>query len=177
MLEQFFECRPKLVKQIAGKIKEPSTREDILQEVFLKFAAKLETIEHRDNLCGYLYRITENTIADHYRRETRLLVTDDERLFDQAAPDPPVDDNYRLANCCLRSFIDRLPPKYREALILIELEGKSQKEAAVTLGVSYSGLKSRVQRGREKLKEAILACCRFEFDKYGNIVGRSDQTG
>lgn len=177
MSEQFFECQPKLAKQIASKIKEPGTREDILQEVFIKFATKLETIEHKENLCGYLHRITQNTIIDHYRKENRYSLVDDDHYFDQIASTPQIESHYKFANCCLSLFIDKLPSKYKEALILVELKGKSQKEAATALGISYSGLKSRVQRGREKLKEAILTCCHYKFDKYGNIIGIGSKTG
>ena len=81
---------------------------------------------------------------------------------------------YRLSGRYLRAVIEGLPPKYREALTLVDLGGKSQKEVAEALGVSYSGMKSRVQRAREMLKRAILDCCAYEFDKYGNVVGCCD---
>jgi RNA polymerase sigma-70 factor, ECF subfamily len=170
-MEPFFECQPKIVKQLARRVKDQSTREDLLQEIFIKFASRLDTVKHRDNLCAYLYRITDNTIIDYYRRESRLLFTDNEREFDQAILTPAIDNHYKLADCCLKEFINQLSPPYREALTLTELEGQSQKEVAKKLGLSYSGLKSRVQRAREKLKEMILDCCDYEFDKYGNIVG------
>jgi len=121
-------------------------------------------------LRGYLYRITENAITDYYRKESRLLVTDDECIFEKAALTLTINEHDKLADWRLRLFVEQLPPKYREALVQIEFEGKSQKEVAETLGISYSGLKSRVQRAREMLKKAILECCEYEFDKYGNIV-------
>ncbi len=170
-MEQFFECEPKIVKQLARKVRDESARDDLLHEVFIKFAAKFDTLNHQDNLCGYLHRITDNTIIDHYRRENRFLLTDDENVFEKVARAPAADDDCKLADCCLKSFINQLSPKYKEALILTELEGKSQKETAEELGLSYSGLKSRVKRAREMLKKAILDCCDYEFDKYGNIVG------
>jgi len=170
-MEQFFECEPNIIKQLARKVKDPIARDDLLHEVFIKFAAKFDTLNHRDNLCGYLHRITDNTIVDHYRRENRFIFTDNENVFEKVVRAPAADNDYTLADCCLKSFINRLSPKYREALILTELEGKSQKETAEELGLSYSGLKSRVQRARERLKKSILECCDYKFDKYGNIVG------
>lgn len=169
-MEIFFECEPKIAKQLARKIKDESTRADILQEVFLKFAARFDSIKNQENLCGYLFRIADNLAVDHFRRERRLVLTDDESAFGKGAAHTPTDDGFRLADCCLKSFIEGLPPKYSEVLILIELKGKSQKGTAEELGLSYSGLKSRVQRAREMLKKAILNCCDYEFDKYGNIV-------
>ena len=170
-MDQFFECEPEIVKHISRKVKDKSRRDDLLHEIFIKFAAKFHTIKHQDNLCGYLYRITDNAITDFHRVDSRFYLTDDESTFERAGPDSTITDTYKLADWRLRLFIDQLPPKYREALVLIDLEGKSQKEVAEEVGISYSGLKSLVQRAREMLKNAILNCCDYEFDKYGNIVG------
>lgn len=169
-MEQFFECQPQIVKQLSRKVRDKSTRDDLLQEVFVKFASGFGGMKHRENLCGYLYRITDTTIADHYRRESRFVAAD-ESVFEKAATAPETEVQYRLADEYLRTLIGGLPPIYREALTLIDLEGRSQKEAARALGVSYSGLKSRVQRARGMLKRAILDCCDYEFDRYGNVVG------
>lgn len=67
-------------------------------------------------------------------------------------------------------MIDNLPEPYREAVVLTELEGLTQKELAGRLGISLSGAKSRVQRGRQQLKEMLFDCCRFEFDRRGGVV-------
>ncbi|RDZ06409.1 hypothetical protein C3744_28710 [Priestia megaterium] len=60
--------------------------------------------------------------------------------------------------------------KYLEALELYEFQRLSQKELSEKLGISYSGAKSRVQRGRKKLKHLLEGCCHIESDRYGNIV-------
>jgi RNA polymerase sigma-70 factor (ECF subfamily) len=67
-------------------------------------------------------------------------------------------------------MIYSLPEPYRDALVLTEFEGLTQKELAERLGISLSGAKSRVQRGREKLKEMLFDCCRFEFDRRGRMI-------
>jgi RNA polymerase sigma-70 factor (ECF subfamily) len=67
-------------------------------------------------------------------------------------------------------MVDRLPEPYREAIILTEYEGRTQKELAEYLGISLSGAKSRVQRAREKLKIMLLECCYFEFDRRGKVI-------
>ena len=63
-----------------------------------------------------------------------------------------------------------MPEGYREAVQLAELEGLSQQEVAERLGLSLSGAKSRIRRGRGMLKEALEACCHFEFDRRGNMT-------
>ena len=69
-----------------------------------------------------------------------------------------------------RSMIANLPDDDRVALELSELEGLPQKDVAVRLGLSLSGAKSRIQRGRAKLRAMILACCHLDFDGHGNVV-------
>lgn len=85
--------------------------------------------------------------------------------------DSAEEENFtKEATVCIRSTIKRLPEKYREALELTEFQGLSQKELSEKLGISYSGAKSRVQRGRGKLKQLLEGCCHIEADRYGNIV-------
>ena len=56
------------------------------------------------------------------------------------------------------------------AIELSELGGLTQKEAAERVGLSVPGMKARVQRGRRKLREALLDCCRVEVDRRGGVV-------
>lgn len=68
------------------------------------------------------------------------------------------------------SSIARLPSPYREALTLTEIEGFTQKAAADALGIPLSGMRSRVQRGREKLRELLDECCRIGVDCRGPVI-------
>jgi RNA polymerase sigma-70 factor, ECF subfamily len=68
-------------------------------------------------------------------------------------------------------MIQQLPEHYREAVILSELQGLTQKEVAKVQGTSLSGAKSRVQRGRALLKNMLDDCCRLEFDHRGRLCG------
>ncbi len=70
-------------------------------------------------------------------------------------------------------MMNDLPPEYCEALCLTELEGLSQKEYAEKIGIPYSSAKSRVQRSRILLKDMLMRCCHYEFDKYGTILSIS----
>ena len=64
-----------------------------------------------------------------------------------------------------------LASPYREALTLTELQGMTQKSAAEMVGVSLSGMKSRVQRGREHLRALFEDCCEIALDVRGHVVG------
>ncbi len=68
-------------------------------------------------------------------------------------------------------MVRMLPDIYREAVILSELKGLPQKEIAQAQGLSLSGVKSRVQRGRAMLKSMLTAHCGPEFDQAGRISG------
>ena len=79
------------------------------------------------------------------------------------------EETSKLAECIV-PFVNKLPPKYKEALTLTEFENYSQNELAEHLGISYSGAKSRVQRAKVKLKKLFEDCCNISYDKYGNII-------
>jgi len=141
--------------------------DDILQQVFLKIQTRLDSLRETEKLQAWLYRITRNAIVDHYRQQRPR-----ESLPEELAADDPADDRrcaMELARC-LRGMVERLDPRYRDALRWSELDGLPQRDVATRLGLSLSGAKSRVQRGRAKLKQMLLDCCRFETDRYGNIL-------
>jgi RNA polymerase sigma-70 factor, ECF subfamily len=158
-------CR--LLAFIRARIADESEAEDILQEVFLRI--------HRSLCCqewnkpeGWIYQITRNLIIDHYRSR-RETVEVDETLPARQESGTEEDPVARLA-FSLRETIEALPEPYRQALVLTEYEGLSQKELAARAGISLSGAKSRVQRAREKLRDLLLTCCHFELDRRGRII-------
>jgi RNA polymerase sigma-70 factor, ECF subfamily len=55
-------------------------------------------------------------------------------------------------------------------VVLTEFDGLTQQQLADRLGISLSGAKSRVQRGREQLKQMLHECCTFEFDRRGKVI-------
>lgn len=159
------EHRSRLRGYIAKRVRDRDAVDDILQEVFLKVNASLYTVKSPGSISAWLYRIAANTIADHYRAQKPW-----EELPDEvAAPEPERDYIAELATC-LQPLIADLPDAYRTALVLSEIEGLPQREVAEQLNISLSGAKSRVQRGREKLRQRLLDCCDIETGR-GGIVG------
>lgn len=71
---------------------------------------------------------------------------------------------------CLRPMIEQLSQDYRDAITLVEIEGLTQQAAAKHLGVSLSGMKSRVQRGRKQLKQMLDDCCVIELDRRKGVI-------
>ncbi len=156
-----------LVRFVNGRVPDPAIAEDIVQDVFMKIWKHLNTLKDQEKVHAWIYNITRNAIHDYYRRRRPAEELPLHLEAEEAIEEP--DLSKELA-ACLRPMIDQLPDKYREAIHLTEWHGLSQKELSEKLGLSYSGAKSRVQRGREKLKELLDACCHIEADRYGNII-------
>jgi RNA polymerase sigma-70 factor (ECF subfamily) len=135
------------------RVPDPHSAEDILQDVFLKIHARIDTLHQQNRVAAWIYQIARNAIADYYRAQ-RPTFDVPETL---AAPDDVVDDNVvQELLPCVAAMVDALPDAYREALRLREYEGLSQRELSEQLGISFSGAKSRVQRAREDLDGQCL---------------------
>ncbi len=155
---------------IAKKIRNPADTDDILQEVFVKIIRHADKIKQAENMRSYLYGMVRNAVNTYFQqRQSQHLHTDTAIVADISASEA---DTLKttIGECCVRPFIQQLPEKYKEALLLAEFQGVSQKDMAEQLQISYSGAKSRVQRGREMLKDRILNCCAYESDRYGNLI-------
>jgi len=161
------EYHARLTGFVARRVRDPGTAQDIVQDVFLKTQEKLGDLRSRERLGGWLFRIARNAIVDHYRARR----PEEELPAELAAPSDDDDEQARRdIGACLIPMVESLPTAYREAVVLSELAGRPQKEIARRLGLSLSGAKSRVQRGRALLKEKLLACCRIERDGRGRAI-------
>lgn len=153
-----------LLGYVTRKVKDRSIAEDIVHDVFLKVQAKSTQLKDNEKLIGWIYKITKNTIIDHFRFQSRIIRSED---IDWE------DDKSFLNQCverCLTEKLNDLPDKYREALELSEVQGISQLDLAKKLGISYSGAKSRVQRARQMLKDMMEREYHVKLDSYGNVV-------
>jgi RNA polymerase sigma-70 factor (ECF subfamily) len=159
---------------IQNKTRNSADADDILQDVFIKIIQNLDKINQSENLRLYLYGIVRNTVYDYFKKQKNVLDSSGEA--DVFTEDESRDLNTTVAECCIKPFIDKLPQHYREALLISEIQDVSQKELAEKLGISYSGAKSRVQRGKEKLKELLLECCSYKSDVYGNIINTENNS-
>lgn len=147
------------------KTKDEDLAKDLLQDTFLKIYLHRDTITDEQRLGAWVHRIAQNSLMDHYRKKNLKEPIEGK---DFNAVEDPMSYNELLASL-VKPFMKQLPEEYREALILTDIEGLSQKELAERLGISYSGAKSRVQRARKKLKEVFEECCNIVADKYGNV--------
>ena len=166
------EFAAKLGQFIRARVNDPATAEDILQDVFVKIQARLDQLKDPAKLQSWIYLIARNAIIDHYRTR-KDTVEVPETLIAEAEPES---DEAEELEAAFRRMIYSLPEPSREALVLTEFDGLTQKQLAERLGISLSGAKSRVQRGREQLKEMLHECCTFEFDRRGKVIECTPRT-
>ena len=166
------EFADKLGQFIRTRVPDTATAEDILQDVFVKIQTRLDTLEDPAKLQSWLYLIARNAIIDYYR--TRKETTEVSETLPQELPENEAE--LEELKAAFRRMIYSLPDTYRDALVLTEFEGLTQKELAERLGISLSGAKSRVQRGRDQLKQMLHECCTFEFDRRGKVIDCRSRT-
>jgi len=151
---------------IQSRVGNSSIADDILQEVFVRIHSRINTLKESSKIQSWIYQITRNAIIYHYRlHKTKELP--------EALASPESDSSEKTKQeieGCIFPMIQSLPEHYRKALMLSEIEGLTQREVAAKQGLSLSGAKSRIQRGREMVKEKLLNCCKFEFDHRGSVI-------
>ena len=161
----------RLLAFLRSRVSDEAEAEDLLQEVFLRIHLNLCGLRDYSRLESWVFQIARNAIIDHYRSR-RDLVQIPEML---PAEEPEEEDVEAELAPSLKEIVDELPAPYRQALVLTEYEGLSQVEMASCLGISISGAKSRVQRARRMIRDILLACCHFELDHYGTVIGYQER--
>lgn len=161
---------------IAKRVGNEAEIEDLLQEVFLRVHQNAQSLQEPERMVSWVFQITRNAIVDHYRSSAQRrrelpagLATEIDQDKNVMAVEEENEAKYELSHC-LRPMIDRLSPDYREAIRLVELEGLTNQEAAIKLGLSVPGMKSRVQRGRQQIRKMLDECCLIELDRRRGVV-------
>jgi len=132
--------------------------EDLTQEVFVRVFRSLSNYTP-GTFEGWLHRITTNLFLDMVRRRQRIRF---ESLGDEAAdrlegrePTPAQAYDDRNLDSDVQSALAALPPDYRAAVVLCDIEGLSYEEIAATLDVKLGTVRSRIHRGRAQLRAAL----------------------
>jgi RNA polymerase sigma-70 factor (ECF subfamily) len=151
---------------ILKRTSDESVADDILQEIFIKIHSRIDTLKDIRKLNGWIYRIARHAIIDYYRGKKAVAGLPETRT---RLEDSDHSDGVDVLPC-IETMVNRLPEKYRQAVMLTTYQGLTQKEMGEKLGLSLSGAKSRSQRAREKLKNMLMECCDFELDRFGTII-------
>lgn len=162
-----FSSKPK--NFLLQRVSDEQIADDLLQETFIRIHRKLDDITDTERVSSWLFQIARNMITDHYRAAARNQ--DDLTGFSESKTDDEERNDNQMVMGWLPDLIAQLPAQYCEAVEFCKLQRIPQREIADRLGISLSGAKSRIQRGRKKLKQLLFDCCLFKWDRRGNIIG------
>lgn len=110
-------------------------------------------------LDGWLHRITTNLFLDQARRKSRIrfdgLADDAESRLPSTQPSPERSFEFNNLDLDVQAALEELPPDFRAAVVLCDLEGLAYDEVARVLGVKLGTVRSRIHRGRTILREKL----------------------
>lgn len=141
--------------------------DDVVQDVLVRMHRGLPNLRDDDRFSAWMFQVARSAIADKGRKTAPAPI--DPADLDATPAERETDDREAATALagCVSLFVAQLPSPYREAITLVELEGRTAKEAAEMVGISVSGMKSRVQRGRAQLRELFERCCEIAVDARG----------
>ena len=128
-------------------LKSTHDAEDICQNVLLKLMGRAVPFESTEHERSWVIRSAANACKDVLRSGFRRTSAPLDEMADPPAPEPPESD--------VLDQVMQLPQNYREAIYLHYYEGYSTEEVAGMLGVPSSTVRTRLARGRKKLKDVL----------------------
>jgi RNA polymerase sigma-70 factor, ECF subfamily len=127
--------------------------DDLVQDTLLKAWSHSDSFTEGTNIRAWLFTILRNTYFSFYRKRGREVQDTDGIYASRVAV--PAEQNGIVDLADLRTALGKLPEEQREVLIMIGATGLSYEEAAEICGVAVGTIKSRVNRGRNKLAELL----------------------
>lgn len=155
-LDDYRELERRLKHYVRKRVSHPDDVDDLVQDIFVKAVRTWRDKEAPRNLVAWLFTAARTTVIDHYRK--RKIPIGDTEL--EKIPLQMADDDFRAElSDCLVPIIQKMDDKYRDALMATDIFGQSLAAAAENQNLSLSAMKSRVLRGRNRLKAALQQCC------------------
>lgn len=158
--------RANLQKFLLSKVANVADVDDLLQEILIKSHQHLAELNDQQRIQAWLFQIAQRTVIDFYRRKGGAA----ESLSEEFAQADVEDDIYRELQHCLTPLLANVDQESAQLLMAIDLEGLSQKQYAAQLDISYSTLKSRVQKSRQQLAKVFSDCCHYSVDSKGHLI-------
>ncbi len=170
----WLEFRERLRAFVARRVSNPADVDDLVQWAFLQMHRSRAEIRSSERIHAWLYTTARRAIADYYRsgkRGREVLAGDaldlDALRHGSDAPTGNGDDPRQEVAACLAPVLEHLSTADQNAIVLTEIRGLRITDAAARAGLSLSGMKSRVQRARRRLRQAMLDCCQLALDARG----------
>lgn len=145
--------------------------EDIVQETYAKAFASFHQFKPGTNLKAWLYRILTNTYINSYRKQQRQPQASGEEVEDWQLASAASHDSTGLRSAEMEALdlipdarvteaLGSLPPDFRTAVYLADVEGFSYKEIAEMMGTPIGTVMSRLNRGRAQLRAKLVDAAR-----------------
>jgi RNA polymerase sigma factor (sigma-70 family) len=136
----------------------PHDAEDLTQEVFVRVFRSLSSYTP-GTFEGWLHRITTNLFLDQARRRAKIrfdaLADDADLRMPGRMPSPDTQVAEGMLDDDIEAALADLPPEFRAAVVLCDIEGLSYDEIADVLGAKLGTVRSRIHRGRKMLRTAL----------------------
>ncbi len=157
--EQVYRLHAPRLFGLACRLVGRTEAEDLLQDIFLTAYRKLDQYKGESTLATWLFRLATNLCLDYLRSRGARLTKMTETIADEreavAAGAGPIAGT--LDRLDLDRAITALPPGYRTAFVLHDVEGLGHREVAEAMGVSEGTSKSQLHRARLRLREALAS--------------------
>ena len=162
---------------MAARVDDRELAADITQDVIVRSIAS-GALERVDNPAAWLYRSARNAVIDHYRtRRVHAALDEPRRVARPGRCRRPAQRRHARAVTLPPADARPTAPAARDALVRVDVDGQTQHRAARELGLSLSGMKSRVQRARRDLKELLEQCCAVDVDRRGGVADYHPNAG
>lgn len=149
---------------ILKKVKDEDVANELSHEVLMKVYNSCCSNYEIKNVRSWMFQIAHNTTIDYLKKQHKFT-NDVPEVFEKDES-----NSYKEAEELLKPLIGLLPEKYAIPLQLGDIKELKQAEVAKKLNLSLTATKSRIQRARKLLKEAIIDCSNFETDDKGNLL-------
>ncbi|MGE0858450.1 MAG: RNA polymerase sigma factor [Gammaproteobacteria bacterium] len=161
------EHSPDLLRYLRRQVGDDADAADLLQETLLKASRGMASYAGRASPRTWLFAIARNVVNDFLRSRPRrhgVVALDEAGDVEDAAHSVEQRIEFGETNRCIREVIDSLPPGYRTALVVHELDELTYEQTAEVLGGSVGAVKVRLHRARQRLKSALERSCEFYRD-------------
>jgi RNA polymerase sigma-70 factor (ECF subfamily) len=158
---------PRVRSFVRRQVKCAADADDLAQQTLLKAFRSRDSLRDERRLRAWLFRIARRTIIDYYRRRRPNEPFTDPTAESSCAEVDLISAAVARAALC---YLGTLSEEYRMAVQMADYEGLPHAEIATRLGISLAAAKSRVRRGRQRIRALMDECCLMVYDGRGKVV-------
>jgi RNA polymerase sigma-70 factor (ECF subfamily) len=162
-IEQLLQAQESLKAFIRRRVPTSAIADDLLQQSLMKAVEQVHTVQNKESVIPWFYRLVRHAIIDYYRAQST-----DERKYErflkelsasEADKEPPFDEKSEEVCACLNRLLPALRPAYADLLRRVDLGGESIQSVARDLKLTPNNLTVRLHRARQALRASLEAAC------------------